>query len=80
MELMGAANLMVEYLLPDVILTQRSGWVQGAPEYVERNQADLAITKSLRLASCVAALSVQSKSSVQPFSVLCGPCGLPALT
>ena len=45
------------------------------------NQAAfLKISKSLRLASFVAALSVQSKSSVQPFLVLCGPCGLPALT
>ena len=42
--------------------------------------ACLAILKSLRSASPVAALSVQSTSTEHPFLVVCGPCCLPALT
>ena len=50
-------------------------------ELYHRDQwAPLAITKSLRSASCVAALSVQRTRREQPFLVLCGPCCLPALT
>ena len=49
--------------------------------YIMRDHwAPLAITKSLRSASCVAALSVQRTRREQPFLVLCGPCCLPALT
>jgi len=46
----------------------------------EIQEACLAIKKSLRSASCVAALSVQRMSREQPFLVLCGPCCLSALT
>lgn len=42
--------------------------------------ACLEITKSLRFASPVAALSVQSTSTLQPLLVVWGPCCLPALT
>jgi len=62
-------------ILQDLFLNRQIGYRAGAAR-----SSSLAISKSLGLASCVAAVSVLSTRTVQPFLVLSDLCGLPTLT
>src|SRR5262249_43284545 len=55
-------------------------YIEAVGPHEPAHQACWMTLKSVRSASPVAALLVQSTSTVHPFLVLCGPCCLPALT